>query len=616
MKKLLYIVAGVVAALVLAVVVFTAVFDPNDYKDEISGAVKDATGRDLVIAGDIGWNLFPNFGLGLADVTFSNPAGFAEPIMASLKKLDVSVALLPLIGGNLEVSHIAVDELSVKLTTLPDGTDNLADLTSASSADKPVETQPADSSSSKGSLASVKLGAIAITNISLAVDNQQTMSQQQVTLNYFKLNQFVPGERSEAALMAEVKSDDTDISIAIESAITIAEAFDLIELHELALQADIKGPSIPNGELNKKISGHGLIDLAGPSVDLKDIQIEVGSLTGSGWFKFQQQAVPDIQMALAFDTLNVDEFTPVSNGESPEEAKKTPGDPDAEPDLSALKSVNFDGDLSFNKVLVAGLTVTNVKLHANLKDGVLDANPIHLDLYDGTADARAVLNAQQPVGSYRSEFKLNSVQALPLLTDLAELTMVSGNANFDMDIRGTGLSTNKLKTASTGNGNFAFKDGALEGVNIAQMIRSAKAMLKGEKASEEVKKTDFSALTGSFSLAKGVVNNPDLKLASPLLRVDGKGDMDVVASTLDYAASVEMVATSKGQGGSESDDLAGLTVPLKVSGPLDDLDYGIDMSAALKGEYEEKLEQEKEKGLKKLSDKLGGFLGGNKDDKN
>ncbi|GGA85947.1 cell envelope biogenesis protein AsmA [Neiella marina] len=608
MKKLIYIVGGLFAALLLVVVIITVVFDPNDYKDEISTAVKDATGRELIIGGDIGWNLFPSFGLGLADVSFSNPQGFPEPTMASLKSLDVSVAMLPLLGGTLKVSHIAIDDVKLNLITLADGTDNLSDLKSGSSTAKSTEPE-AQSSGQKG-LSGVELGAISITNIAVNVDNRQLGSKQLAELKHFKLNQFVPGARSDASLALLVKSDDTEIDVAIEAAITIASSFDVIELHELALDALIAGPSIPNGQLKKHVSGKGNINLAGPTVDLQDIQIEVGSLTGSGWFKFRQQAVPDIQVALAFDTLNVDEFTPVSNGESPEQAKKTPSDPDAEPDLSALKSLNFDGDLSFNKVLVAGLTVTNVKLHANLKDGVLDANPIHLDLYGGSADARAVLNAQQAVGSYRSEFALKSVQALPLLTDLADLKMVSGNANFDMNIRGTGLSTNKLKSASAGNGKFLFADGALEGVNIAQMIRSAKALLKGEKAPEEEKKTDFSSLSGSFTLAKGVATNPDLKLASPLLRVDGEGSMNVMANTLDYTATTEIVATSKGQGGADAEDLKGLKVPLKVSGPLDDLKYGIDFEEAMKGEYKEKLEKEKDKGLKKLSDKLGDFLGG------
>ncbi|MBD1388383.1 AsmA family protein [Neiella sp. HB171785] len=608
MKKLVYIVGGLFAALILAVVIFTAVFDPNDYKDEISNAVRDATGRELVIAGDIGWNLFPSFGLGLADVSFSNPQGFPEPTMASLKSLDVSVAVLPLLGGNLKVSHIAIDDVKLNFITLADGTDNLADLTSG--ADSSQQAAPEEKQSGGKGLGSVELGAISITNIAINVDNRQLGTKQLAELKHFKLNQFVPGARSDASLAALVRSDDTEIELAIESAITIAKSFDLIELHELALDALMSGPSIPNGKLKQHVSGKGTINLAGPTVDLDDIQIEVGSLTGSGWFKFRQQTVPDIQVALTFDTLNVDEFTPVSNGESPEEAKKTPSDPDAEPDLSALKSINFDGDLTFNKVLVAGLTVTNVKLHANLKDGVLDANPIHLDLYDGSANARAVLNAQQAVGSYRTEFSLKSVQALPLLTDLADLKMVSGNANFDMNIRGTGLSTNKLKSASAGSGNFVFADGALEGVNIAQLIRSAKALMKGEKAPEEEKKTDFSSLSGSFTLAKGVATNPDLKLASPLLRVNGQGSMNVVENTLDYTATTEIVATSKGQGGADADDLTGLKVPLKVSGPLDNLSYGVDFGEALKGEYKEKIEEKKEKGLKKLSDKLGGFLGG------
>nr|WP_285817708.1 AsmA family protein [Echinimonas agarilytica] len=362
----------------------------------------------------------------------------------------------------------------------------------------------------------------------------------------------------------------------------------------------------------KRIAGHGLIDLNGPSVDLKDIEIDVESLKGTGWFKLQQAAVPDIQFALAFDTLNVDDFVDDSASKTKESDNQSsePTNPDAEPDLTVLNSFNVDGDLTFSKVLAAGLTVSNVKLHANLKNGKLVANPLHADLYQGTLDSKVTLNAQAPVSSYTVGVNLKGVEAQPMLTDLAEFEMLSGNANFEMTVRGKGLSTNKLKAGSAGAGKFWFADGAVHGVNVAQMIRSAKSMLKGESGESEVKKTDFSELSGSFTLAKGLVTNPDLKLSSPLLRVDGKGTFDVIKSYIDYAATTELVATSKGQGGKEANDLAGIKIPLKISGTPDDLKYGLDMEAALKGDLEEKLEKEKEKGIEKLSEKLGGFLGG------
>ena len=59
LKILGILVATAVAVAIFAAIVFVLVFDPNDYKDKISGGVKEATGRDLVIEGDLHLSLFP-----------------------------------------------------------------------------------------------------------------------------------------------------------------------------------------------------------------------------------------------------------------------------------------------------------------------------------------------------------------------------------------------------------------------------------------------------------------------------------------------------------------------------------------------------------------------------
>ena len=73
-----------------------------------------------------------------------------------------------------------------------------------------------------------------------------------------------------------------------------------------------------------------------------------------------------------------------------------------------------------------------------------------------------------------------------------------------------------------------------------------------------------------------MAHNEDLDVKAPLFRLGGAGDINIGASSLDYSAKAAVVATSKGQGGAERDNLAGLTVPVHLSGPFDDLKYQVD----------------------------------------
>ena len=72
---------------------------------------------------------------------------------------------------------------------------------------------------------------------------------------------------------------------------------------------------------------------------------------------------------------------------------------------------------------------------------------------------------------------------------------------------------------------FEFADGAVKGANIAEMVRKAKELIKGNLSAvsegldtgfDNSQQTDFSALQGSFVFTNGVGENKDLSLLSPL----------------------------------------------------------------------------------------------------
>ena len=78
MKKLLYVLLAIVLVIVVGIGALLALVDPNQFKPLLSEQVKKATGRDLVINGDIGWRFFPSIGFSLGETEFKNPQGFAE----------------------------------------------------------------------------------------------------------------------------------------------------------------------------------------------------------------------------------------------------------------------------------------------------------------------------------------------------------------------------------------------------------------------------------------------------------------------------------------------------------------------------------------------------------
>ncbi|MCG7586998.1 AsmA-like C-terminal region-containing protein, partial [Photobacterium sp. OFAV2-7] len=146
--------------------------------------------------------------------------------------------------------------------------------------------------------------------------------------------------------------------------------------------------------------------------------------------------------------------------------------------------------------------------------------------------------------------------------------------------------------------------GAVYGVNVPEMIREAKATLKGKKAEyvKEEKKTDFSAMVATIKLGSGKASTTNLDLDSPLLRIAGKGHTNLVSEAIDFKVNTSVVATSKGQGGKQVDEVADLTVPIDVKGNWTEPKFSMDLAGLLKqnNELEKKAHKEVERGLEKL----------------
>ena len=71
-------------------------------------------------------------------------------------------------------------------------------------------------------------------------------------------------------------------------------------------------------------------------------------------------------------------------------------------------------------------------------------------------------------------------------------------------------------------------------------------------------------------------------MKSPLLRVGGAGDIDIGNDRLNYVLKATVVGTTKGQGGEDSAELKGVTVPVKLTGPLDSPQYAIDFAGMVR----------------------------------
>ncbi len=125
-KKILIAAALLIIVLMVAVYAFLALYDFNNLKPMIAKAVKDATGRELTIAGNIEFELGLRPTVVVEGASFQNATWSSTPNLAQVKRLEVRIAFWPLIFGKFDLARLVLVEPDVIVEFDDNGTSNFS----------------------------------------------------------------------------------------------------------------------------------------------------------------------------------------------------------------------------------------------------------------------------------------------------------------------------------------------------------------------------------------------------------------------------------------------------------------------------------------------------------
>ena len=603
MKVIKWLVISILAIGICAVLYLTVFFNINDFKPQIVDAVKQHTGRTLTIDQDLSWSFFPTLGINVGSVAFSNPDNFQPQQMLQVKQAVASVALLPLFSQQVKIDNLTLDGLTLNLITDKKGNSSLDDLSSGST----EKTQSVDAANHKRRipLSSFEVGGVSITNMQINMIDMQTNSEQQFTLKSFTLGQFSLGKFADMAYEFEAELADMALSSSGTGKINVSTNIDKIQISDFSIQNVVEGNHLPNKTVKSSILADFTVALDTKNIELIISQLAIDSIQASAKLTVNySKKVPVIDLNAEFADIDLNALLPKSTENNASKSEPSQQPAETEPDLSALKGLDLSVSLKAKSIKIDNLSTQNWQLNTTVKQGLIDIKQLTAQLYQGNINMKATIDARNKVPSYQFNNALKGVQIRPLLTDVAEVDLLSGTASFSVQGQGSSLIPAKLKQQLVANGKFEIADGSLYGVNIPQMIRSAQKKLSGDLSAEDKQelKTDFTSLTGDFTLRDGVLTNPNLAMASPLIRLDGKGSANIISQQIDYSLITKVVGSLAGQGG-DNTSLSGIDIPLKITGSFQEPKFGLDTQALLKS----KLNKETDKLKDSLFKKLGGL---------
>lgn len=347
-----------------------------------------------------------------------------------------------------------------------------------------------------------------------------------------------------------------------------------ISAPNLRALASLAGASLPadNAKAFRSLSAAGSVSTPAPnkaSVRLKSLQFD--DITASGDLSVDYGGVLNVVANLNTGPLNLNPY--LTTGAPTESG---PGWSKEKLDLGALSSVNGDFALRAKSVTAQNFQLGVSDVRAKLNRGKLDLNIKELGVYGGGVQGDIVVDGAQN-NALQANISASAIRLLPMLKSLADLDMIEGVGALNMNVAGGGQSMHAIMNSLNGSGGMTLNDGALVGYNLAAMVRNIKGAFGAGGGNAQ--KTDFSEISGTFDIRKGLLTNADFKFLGPLIRIFGQGDVNLGTQTMSFRLTPKAVSTLEGQGGAA--DVSGLSFPLLVSGPWSNLSIRPDLEGGI-----------------------------------
>jgi len=477
--KILGIVVGVVillfAALLLAVAML---FDPNDYKDDITAAVQKATGRQLTLDGKLQLAVFPTIRIALGSATLSNAQGFGTEPMAKIGSAELKLALWPLLSRRIEISDARLKDLELNLARDARGRNNWQDLGGGGNTAAP--TGQAGGGSAGLDLA---VAAVEVSNARIVWNDAATGGRWTLTDFGLEAQDFGPGKKFPLTMTFGASGKDMAVKVAANMQATLTLASNSYRLDALDVTLDGSGAAWPGGPGSAHVKAESLTaNLGDESLDLRGLTLDFLGVTAAGSLK-GEKLMSNLALTGAVD---IREFVPGGLLERFGVKLETA-------DSDVMKRASAKANLSYNSRAIAlrdmQLTLDDSKLTGRVGlEGErvtydLSVDDINVDRYlppsntGGKADEGSLDEVDLPLDALRKlnargDLKLGRAQFSGMTLTNAAFTLTADNGALRLSPSSQlygGKTAGDIRMQVEGKAARVTLEQSLEGVDIAKL---------------------------------------------------------------------------------------------------------------------------------------------------
>lgn len=580
-KRLASALVVLVVAVLVAGYAVLATMDFENLRGVIEAEASKATGRDLVLAGPIDLAVSFSPAIALEDVQLANADWGSRPEMATFDRLEVEVALLPLLSGEIAVRRLTLVGPDILLETDPQGRGNWAPTAPAEKAGEPT------GASGMGALPT--FDAVEIRDG--RVTYRDGRSGQELRFEIDELTLEAADRRSPVRLDLVGRYNDAPVELSGQ----LGAFADLIADRSYSLNLDLEAGGATAtlaGTIAQPLRGQGL-DLTvtargqslaelgaitgtpppplGPyslratiaqetetSLRVSGLGLKIGDsdLAGSATLSLGEMG-GRVEAALTSDLLALADFTGGDDADAPAQADSPYVFTDTPLPLDLLWLADAKLKLTVGELrLREGVTLTDLDLALTVDQGKLAVRPFNAVFSGGALQGALTLDGGPAASPLTLELTARNLDYGRLLADLEISDGVSGTLDANVSLAGAGDSPRALAAGLDGRIEIVGGAGRFEN----ELLRTSAAGLFGMLSRWTEGGTDMklNCAVARLPIAGGLVKAEPILLDTTSVTVGGGGEIDLGDESLALTLTPQAKDVS----------MMALAVPFRVGGTL------------------------------------------------
>lgn len=602
-KKILVTLLILILLTAIGIVSLIVFVDPNNYRGFISDTVKDKTGYELTIDGNLRWHIWPQISI-LTDSVKLSDIDAKKPILTA-DNMRLDVELFPLFSKKLEVKNVFIKSAIINITDDSKGQVYKHKAEQLPSADESQTTQTKQQKDSPKW--AFTLNKLEVSDSTIVLQNKDDF------INFRNINLAII-QKADKKIAIDVKGNidrnqqnfsyvadaDVDLTLFPEKAVIDLKKFDYT----------YKGIALPIKELKGNLKGVINYQHNSKQLTSKDLSFSVNENYFSGAFNANFDKKPYIDLTVTSNELNLTPFL--------EKDKKTNENitiqqtppvvsnvTKVDNELNFLNSFNAKAKLDIKKLNINKMILNNIDVALTNNDGVATFQNISFDFAKGHIAATGMANGKQKYTQIKLIPKVTNIDLNTFFNQMETPNDLEGLFNANGDIEVNTLSGNKLLESLKGNLSINVTNAKLNKININSIIENAATKYTKDISSTENMKnyTEFSKISTDAYLNKENLELTTLNALSPTLEViDGSGRVGMTQKDLDINMNIKILGGWNGKSNTIA-KLQKLVIPLRIYGQFSKLHYQLDIGQVIKDLFNDKLQESLDKFRIKLENR-------------